>query len=107
MALIIPNYEMPDKSIVNNAYIAVQSVLIQKSDNELLEPIDGTDDLKVTWVTQINAAAAIYVWADEGCRQNRVSPIHWFSIEFPYQSTDVFADAYSKLKTLFVDAVSV
>lgn len=97
-------YELPDKTILPEAYIRVQNILLSNEDHELLEPVsdDPDSDLKVTWVTRPIANANIYVWADELCRLNRVPPVHWYWLEFTpdLNSTDNFyKQAYSILKS--------
>lgn len=104
MAIKVKDYEMPDKSIVPDAYLRVKNILVEVNDYELLEPLtdDPEGDLKVTWVTRYESKASIYVYADDQCRRNNVSPIHWYAIDFNFKpELPILSQAYSVLKNRF------
>lgn len=106
MALRVFNYEMPDKTIVPEAYVRVKNVLVESNDYELLEPTtdDPEGDLKVTWTTRFDGKSAIFVYADEQCRKNNVVPIHWFAIEYDCQpDQNYYSRAYDALKNRYAN----
>lgn len=101
MALKVTQYEMPDKTFLDEAYVRIKSIVIESNDYERLEPVDGTNDLKVDWTTRTEAKANIYVYADEVCRHNNVSPVHWFSTAFEYDGeslNNIYQQAYIALR---------
>ncbi len=107
MALTIKNYELPDGSILEEAYIRVQTVQTTNADYEYLEPIPDSEDLITKWLTRIESQATVYVYADKPARDNRVSPLFWFQIPIHYnlsEWTNVFEQAYSKLRELYPTA---
>ena len=53
MALTIKNYELPDGSILEEAYVRVQTVQTTNADYEYLEPIPDSEDLITKWLTRI------------------------------------------------------
>lgn len=100
MALKVFNYTLPDKTTLPEAYLRVQSIVTANEEHEFLEPVGNTEDLRVSWVNNLVTRANIYVWADELCRQNRVSPVHWFAIDVPLQLTsteNIYQQAYRAL----------
>lgn len=102
MALKVFDYIMPDETIIPEAYVRIKNVLTESNDYEFLEPVDDSEDLKVTWVTRQECKSTVYVYADELCRKNQVSPIHWFVLDF---QSDVdakpFESAYNILKSKY------
>lgn len=104
MALKIAEYIMPDKSVVNDAYVRVKNITTENNDYEKLEPIEGTNDLLETWHTRMETRANVFVYADEGCRRNQVSPIHWYSVEFDYDPeslNNIYQQAYLAVSKKF------
>lgn len=101
MALKIKGFELPDGYILEEAYVKVQNILIQNLDYEFLEP-DG-DDLLTKWVSRLESKANVYVYGDEHARNNRVSPMEWFDIQFDLVS-EPFKDAYDKIKQIYPTA---
>lgn len=102
MALKVFDYVMPDETIIPEAYVRIKNVLIESNDYEFLEPVDDSEDLKVTWVTRQECKSAVYVYADEVCRKNQVSPIHWFVLDFQLNSDmNPFEAAYNILKSKY------
>lgn len=101
MALKVTNYEMPDKTLLDEAYVRIKSIVLESNDYERLEPVEGTNDLKTEWTTQIEAKANIYVYADEVCRHNHVSPVHWFTAAFVYDGeslNNIYQQAYIAIR---------
>lgn len=108
MALKIAEYIMPDKSVVNDAYVRVKNITTENNDYEKLEPIEDTNDLLETWHTRMETRANVFVYADERCRRNQVSPIHWYSVEFNYDPeslNNIYQQAYIAVAKKFADAI--
>ena len=102
MALKVNEYVMPDETIVKNAYVRIKNVLLESIDYERLEP--AGDDLRTTWVTNFEGKASVYVYADDKCRLNNVSPIHWFAMDFSFDpSSNIFSQAYGSLKSKYAN----
>tara|TARA_R110000868_G_scaffold320909_4_gene581924 strand:+ start:7214 stop:7543 length:330 start_codon:yes stop_codon:yes gene_type:complete len=103
MGLKVKNFQLPDETFLEEAYLKVQNIGSVCSDYEFLENLpDGNQ--KVSWLKKIESTALIYVWSDEGARENRAQVQHWFQIEFNYdlsEWTNIYEQAYNKLKILF------
>jgi hypothetical protein len=107
MALLVKNLEAPDGSIFPEAYVRVQSISVANVDYEYLEPIPDSDDLITKWITKVEASSTLYVYADAIARNNRVTPVHWFSVEFSYDKSiweNVFEQVYKRVKTIYPEA---
>lgn len=103
MALKVKNFQLPDGNILEEAYLKVQNVSSVSSDYEFFENLeDGSQRLQ--WIKRIESTALVYVWPDEGARENRAQVQHWFNIEFNYdlsEWTNIYEQAYQKLKIIF------
>lgn len=108
MALKVKNYELSDGTLLEEAYLKVQSVGISNTDYEFFEnnpnvELDGIDQI-LRWVTRTESNATVYVWADEIARRNNAHPLHWFKVDFVYDLSiheNVFEQTYKKLNILF------
>jgi hypothetical protein len=105
MALQLKNYELPDGTILEEAYIKVQNIYTAIVDYEHLKPseIEGFE-LETTWIKKLESKANIFVFADELARKNSVAAIHWFPIEFDYQLSvyaNIYEQAYKALKLIY------
>lgn len=103
MALTIKNFELPDKQILENSYLKVQSVTSSNNDYEYLETV-SKDEQKVSWISKIESKVTIFVWADELARKNRVPALHWFQFNLDYNLSEwsnIFEQAYYKLKEIY------
>ena len=103
MAFIIKNFELPDKQILENAYLRVQSINTSNVDYEFLENISETEQ-KVSWLTRLETKVTIFVWADKIAREHRVPALHWFQFDLDYdlsQWTNIYEQAYYKLKEIY------
>lgn len=108
MAYKIKNYELPDKTILEEAYLRVQNVIIQNKDYEHFKVVDDPTrpDIaeELEWLTRIEARANVFVWADEFARKNRAYTVHWFEMEVDYNLStheNVFEQAYRTLNKIF------
>jgi len=103
MGLKVKNFQLSDDTYLEEAYLKVQNVATVCADYELLEnQPDGSQRLK--WIKKIESTALIYVWSDEGARENRAQLSNWFQMEFDYDLTqwvNIYEQAYNKLKVLF------
>jgi len=103
MGLKVKNFQLSDDTYLEEAYLKVQNVASVCSDHEFFENLpDGSQRLK--WIKKIESTSLIYVWSDEGARENRAQLAHWFQIEFDYDLTqwvNIYEQAYNKLKQLF------
>lgn len=103
MALKVKNFELSDGTIFENAYVRVQTVATANVDHEFIENLPDGNQI-VRWKTKSQSSANIYVWPDAGARENRAVVQHWFKIDFEYDMsewTNIYEQAYNKLKTLF------
>lgn len=104
MAVKLKNYELPDGTILEEAYLRVQNVTTAIVDYEHLAPSDKEGfDLETTWIKKIETKANIFVFADKIARDNGVAAIDWFPIEFDYQLSiyaNIFEQAYHALKEI-------
>lgn len=103
MALKVKNFKLPDETFLEEAYLKIQNIASVCSDYEFFENLpDGSQRLK--WIKKLENTSLVYVWADEGARENRAQVQHWFQIEFDYDLTqwvNIYEQAYNKLKILF------
>jgi len=103
MGLKVKNFKLPDDTILEEAYLKVQNIGSVSNDYEFLENMpDGSQRLK--WIKKVESTALVYVWPDEGARENRAQVQHWFQVEFDYdlsEWTNIYEQAYKKLKALF------
>lgn len=108
MGLKVKNFELPDETILEEAYLKVQSISSVSADYEYFENLpDGSQ--KLQWVKKIESTALIYVYPDEGARDNRAQVIHWFQIEFKYELAEwsnIYEQAYNKLKILYPEGTT-
>jgi hypothetical protein len=103
MGLKVKNFQLPDETILEEAYLKVQNIGSVSADYEHFENLpDGSQ--RLNWIKKVESTALVYVWPDEGARENRAQVQHWFQIEFNYdlsEWTNIYEQAYKKLKTLF------
>lgn len=104
MALILKNYELPDGTILDEAYLRVQNVTTAIVDYEHLKPSEVQGfDLETEFVKKIETKANIFVFADKVARDNGVAAIHWFPIDFDYQLStwsNIYEQTYYALKEI-------
>jgi hypothetical protein len=104
MALKLKNYELPDGTILDEAYLRVQNITTAIVDYEHLKPseVEGFD-LETEFIKKIETNANIFVFADKVARDNGVAAIHWFPINFDYQLSvyaNIYEQAYCALKEI-------
>jgi len=108
MAIKIKNYELPDSTILEEAYLRVQNVTTAIVDYEHLQPSDKEGfELETTWIKKIETKANIFVFADEIARNNGVAAVHWFPIEFAYdlsEHSNIYEQAYKALKLIYTES---
>lgn len=104
MSLKVKGFELPDKTILDDAYLRVTSVNVSNVDYEYLETIEGSDNLLTRWLTRFETKAICYVYGDEQARSNRVSPVSWFEFTFDFESENIFKSAYLKLKKIYPES---
>lgn len=103
MALIVKNLELPDGTVLEDAYLKVQNVSSVSADYEKFENLDNGDQI-LKWIKKVESTALIYVWSDSLARENRAQVQRWFQIEFDYDLTEwinIFEQAYKKLKLIY------
>lgn len=108
MAIKLKNYELPDGTILDEAYLRVQNITTAIVDYEHLKPseVDGFD-LETEFIKKIESTANIFVFADKVARNNGVAAIHWFPIEFDYNLSEwsnIYEQVYESLKKLFPES---
>lgn len=108
MALKLKNYELPDETILEEAYLKVQNIHTAIVEYEHLKPseVEGFD-LETTWIKELESKANIFVYGDEVARKNGVAAVHWFPIEFNYDLSEwknIYEQAYAKLKSLYPES---
>lgn len=100
-------YELPDHTILEEAYLRVQNVTTAIVDYEHLKPSEKDGfDLETEFIKKIETKANIFVFADKVARDNGVAAIDWFPIEFDYQLStwsSIYDQAYAKLKEILPD----
>lgn len=105
MALKVKNLELPDKSILDEAYLRIQNIHTSNVDYEFLKPSDIEGfELETSWKNRIETKVTVFVWADEIARKNRVPALHWFIFEMDYdlsEWTNIYEQAYYKLKEIY------
>lgn len=104
MALTIKNFELPDKTILNDAYLRIATINTAFTDYEHFEPLLDSNDVILSWVKRLESKAHVFVHGDEIARQNRVSPINWFEFKFDLDLTsnqNIYEQAYQKLKEIY------
>lgn len=106
MALKIKNFTLPDGVVLEEAYLRVQTTVINNIDYDFLQPIDGTEDFKLEWLTRFEFRANVNVYGDEVARRNLVPPMTWFDINFKLDKVDVhpFTVAYNYVKEMYPEA---
>jgi len=108
MGLIVKNFELPDHTILDDAYLKIESVKISNRDYEFFENIAGTDDQILKWITKITSEATAIIWSDKEARSNRAYSLNWFSFSFEYDLSiheNVYEQAYRKLKQIYPEGV--
>lgn len=104
MALIVKNFELPDKFILEEAYLRISNVSISKVDYEFYKPVPDTDDVVVEWLSRFETKVTIYIHGDKVARKNQVAPAHWFQFDLDYnlsEHSNIYEQAYAKLKTIY------
>ena len=100
MAIIV-NYNL-NGDLYPGAYIKVQKIVLGSTEIERFETQDdGTEILKFDKVPE--NIANVFVYPDEEARKNNARPIHYFGIEFKYDTEselNVYQQAYSAVKCL-------
>ena len=103
MALRLQTYKLPDGEILNNVYLKIQKVISTLEDYELLESVQDSDDLKVSWIPKLKTELVAYIWADEFARRNQAPIVHFLSGEFTYDMNSVyniFEQAYQQINKI-------
>jgi len=106
MALTVKNFELPDGTILKNAYLRVQSIRTENKDYEYFEKVgdDPNIDERLSWTTRVETEATVFVWADEVARKNRAYTLNWFKFGFEYnlsEWTNIYEQAYQKLNQIY------
>ena len=106
MALRVKNFELPDGTVLENAYLRIQNIKTENKDYEYFEKVEGNPEIDeiLRWVTRIENEATVYVWADKIARKNRAYVLNWFKFGFEYNLsawTNIYEQAYSKLKEIY------
>lgn len=104
MALIIKNFELPDKFVLSEAYLRVNAITTSKIDYEFLKPMGNSEDLIVEWLSRFETKVVIYIHGDKVARKNQVAPLHWFQFDLDYdlsEHSNIYEQAYKKLKVLY------
>jgi hypothetical protein len=107
MALKVKNFELPDKTILEEAYIRIMSISTANVDYDYLEPVLDGDDVITRWTTRLETKANVFVYGDEIARQNRVSPMNWFEFRFDLyldSTSNIFEQAYLRLKQIYSES---
>lgn len=110
MALKIKNFELPDESILEEAYLRIASLTSTNVDYEHYEPLLDSDDVILRWTSRLENKANVFVYGDEIARQNRVSPVNWFEFKFDLDLTsaqNIYEQAYQKLKQIYPEGENV
>ncbi len=109
MALRIKEFELPDGTILEDAYLRVQNVTVSNVDYEFFdkaeENVDNIEEV-LKWVTRIESKATVFVWADEFARSNRATVLNWFTFEFQYdlsEHSNPFEQAYKQLNKIYLN----
>ena len=107
MAVKIKDFELPDKSILEEAYLRVAVVTTANTDYEYLEPMLDSNDLITMWTTRLENKANVFVYGDEIARKNRVNPVNWFEFIFDLDlksDLNSYEQAYKKLKEIYPES---
>jgi len=107
MAVKIKQFELPDKSVLEEAYLRVAVVTTAHVDYEYLEPMIDSNDLITMWTTRLENKANVFVYGDEIARKNRVSPVNWFEFIFDLDlesNLNIYQQAYTKLKEIYPES---
>lgn len=110
MALTVKNFELPDGTILQDAYLRVQSIKTENRDYEFFEKVyDNPDvDEKLSWINRIETEVTVFVWADEVARKNRAYVVNWFKFNIDYNLSEwqnIYEQAYHKLKQIYPEGV--
>lgn len=104
MALKIKDFELPDETVLEEAYLRISSINTALVDYEFYETVQGSDDIILKWKTGFESKANVYVYADEVARNHRVSPINWFEFRFDLEldsNQNIYQQAYNRLKQIY------
>lgn len=107
MAVKIKDFELPDKSILEEAYLRIAVATSANVDYEYLEPMLDSNDLITMWTTRLESKANVFVYGDEIARKNRVSPVNWFEFIFDLDlksNLSIYDQAYNKLKEIYPES---
>lgn len=106
MALTVKSFKLPDGTILENAYLRIQSIKTENKDYEFFEKVEDNPEIdeKLSWVTRVETEATVFVWADAIARKNRAYVVNWFKFGFEYNLTEwsnIFEQAYKRLKEIY------
>jgi len=107
MAVMIKDFELPDKSVLGEGYLRIAVVTTANVDYEYLEPMLDSNDLITMWTTRLENKANVFVYGDEIARKNRVSPVNWFEFTFDFDlksEFNIYEQAYKKLKEIYPES---
>lgn len=103
-----------DEEIIEDVYFKIQKIQTSSEDHEYFENVNDPEhpDIaqRLSWKKVYNNSATFYVWGSEQARKNNARPIHWFSIEFPYDlnsTENIYVQAYKKYAEINKTTVKV
>lgn len=108
MALIVKNFELPDNSILDEAYLRIAVITTANTDYEYLEPVLDSNDVMVCWTTRLENKVNVFVYADELARKNRVIPVNWFEYTFKLDlksKLNIYEQAYNRLSEIYPEGI--
>lgn len=101
MGLKVKQITLPDLTIIRDVYLQVKNITITQEDYEFYETVrEGDIEEIVRWVKKIEGKAFVLVFPDKEARDRQVYPMHWFYLDFEFDSetpANVFSQVYAKL----------
>jgi len=101
---LITNYTTKTDEIFETAYIKIQRIDTANIDYEFFKNSDKPDVYQeLTWINRIESNMKVFVWVDQGARNNRVAAVDWFTLDFTYDLTsndNIYTQAYKQLNKI-------
>lgn len=110
MALIVKNFELPDNSILEEAYLRIAVITTANTDYEYFEPLLDSNDVITSWTTKLENKVNVFVYADQFARKNRATPVNWFEYTFKLDlksKLNIYEQAYNKLSELYPTGIKI
>lgn len=108
---LIANYTTKTEEIFETAYIKIQRIDTANIDYEFFKNSDKPDVYQeLTWINRIESNMKVFVWVDQGARNNRVAAVDWFTLDFIYDldsSDNIYTQAYKQLNKIKFNGLGI